>query len=157
MKGMNMNTSYKWILALLIVASGLSCESTEDKQQAVMQKTRQQALGKVREIHYRRAGGGSSNRESLSIMTDGQATTSSTLFGDGKKTLTEFQMLQFSQWFENFEKWNSNYAGKSTDAMVEIQYGDKAIRIAESAKDVPEELLSLQNQLRELIRDVAGK
>jgi hypothetical protein len=153
----NLKKNLKWILVIWVSLIAWSCQSTDDKQQTVLQKTRQTELGKIREIHYRRSGGATSNRESLTILNDGQATAESTLFRDGKKTLTEFQMLQLWQWFDNSEKWKSEYSGKKSDAVTEIQYGGSTVRVYESATDVPEDLVKLQTELRELVREVAGQ
>jgi hypothetical protein len=145
------------LLALLPLAT-LSCKNT-DQQSA--EQTRLQNLAVLQPISYHRVGGPGKVDEKLTVFPTGEAQASSTFYGTGKATLSEFQLLQLVRMFENWDQFTDNYppAGSTfadPPAIAEIIYGSRKITLADNAENVPDSLLRIRSRMQELIKEVTG-
>jgi hypothetical protein len=144
-------------ISLLPALAGLSC-APRDHADTEIQRTA--SLKSFQAVTYRRAGGTTGVNDLFTISDTGQLQANSALFGKAQGHLTEFQILQIGRLFEGFENLNAEYPSPrpaARPAIVEIQRGDKTVRLADDAEKAPDNLLLIRDKLQTLMQQTLGR
>jgi hypothetical protein len=140
-------------VVLVCVAALAGCTRTDRGR---VQETRAGTISSFKPIAYHRNGGRNGADEHVTISAEG-AIESRTKYGVVTGKLSEFQIMQLSRAFEDWDKLQPSYPAAKPNpnaATVTIDYGGKTVTASEAAEGLPEQFIAARDRVVEIARDL---